>query len=68
MCVRTSHVHCPISAKFGTRDLHIIAVERFVNFMEIGATKGRTFFVVCAWGHVFACAVKPCGVLKVKNA
>lgn len=45
ICMRTPHGHCPISVKFGIRDLHIIAVERSVNVMEIGAMKGRTFVV-----------------------
>jgi len=43
MC--TPYVHCPISVKFGIRDLNVIVVELFVNVMEIGAMKGRTFVV-----------------------
>jgi hypothetical protein len=45
ICMRTPHVHCPISVKFGIRALHTIAIERFVNVMEIGAMKGLTFAV-----------------------
>jgi hypothetical protein len=45
ICMRTPHVHCPISVKFGIRDLHIIAVERFVDVVKIGAMKGRSFVV-----------------------
>lgn len=65
--MHTPHVHCPISVKFGIRDLHIFAVERFVNVMKIGVMKGHSF-VVSVRAVTFACVtVTPCGVLKVKN-
>jgi hypothetical protein len=57
------HVYCPIWTKFG---LNVVLLT-ICEFCENWHAEGRTSHGQ-KWNYVYACIVKPYGILEVKNA
>jgi len=66
MDIRTSHMHCPISAKFGVRSLYLMLLCVY-EFSQIRRSEDLSFLMGVTEIHL-PVTVKPCDILKVKNA